>query len=322
MRRESLRVSPAHRAELRRAIDGGGTVSRRSVLGAIGLALGVPALGAASAGYAMRVEPRLVEATATRVALARLPASLSGLRIVHMSDLHSGPYVEAAHIRQAVRVANSLSPDLVVITGDFVYHTIARLGECAQELARLTPRVGTVAVLGNHDVWTAPAAVYEALRSAGITPLADAKVAVESGATRLWLLGIEDRGYSGYAGGSPAVFARHWQTGLGAVERMLADVSPEEPRLLLVHNPDFCEMLTPGQVDLALCGHTHGGQVRLPLIGSPIVPSNYGQKYALGLVQGPACPVYVTRGIGVTPPAVRFGCRPEVALLTLQGGNP
>jgi uncharacterized protein len=84
-----------------------------------------------------------------------------------------------------------------------------------------------------------------------------------------------------------------------------------------VHNPDFCEMLAPGQVDLALCGHTHGGQVRLPLVGSPIVPSNYGQKYALGLVQGPGCPVYVTRGIGVTPPPLRFGCRPEVSLITL-----
>jgi predicted MPP superfamily phosphohydrolase len=99
---------------------------------------------------------------------------------------------------------------------------------------------------------------------------------------------------------------------------MLKDVPVDEPRLLLVHNPDFTEMLPEGRIDLALCGHTHGGQVRVPFLGAPVVPSFFGNKYASGLVQGPKTQVYVNRGIGLIAPPVRLNCRPEVTLLRLR----
>ena len=85
-----------------------------------------------------------------------------------------------------------------------------------------------------------------------------------------------------------------------------------------MHNPDFTEMLPEGRIDLILCGHTHGGQVRLPFIGAPVVPSCFGQKYASGLVHGPGTLVYVNRGLGLIAPPVRFLCRPEITLLRLR----
>jgi len=89
---------------------------------------------------------------------------------------------------------------------------------------------------------------------------------------------------------------------------------------LLVHNPDFTEMLPEGRIDLVLCGHTHGGQVRVPLLGPPVVPSCFGQKYASGLVAGPRTIVYVNRGIGLIPPPIRFNCRPEITMFRLTTG--
>jgi predicted MPP superfamily phosphohydrolase len=94
------------------------------------------------------------------------------------------------------------------------------------------------------------------------------------------------------------------------------------PRLLLSHNPDAAEdprfLRARHRVDLMLSGHTHGGQVRLPVVGAPVIPSKYGQKYAAGLVQGPRCPVYVSRGLGLSGLPVRFGVPPEIVLFELQ----
>ena len=89
------------------------------------------------------------------------------------------------------------------------------------------------------------------------------------------------------------------------------------PLLLLSHNPDFVETIRDRRVGLVLSGHTHGGQIVLPGYGAPVVPSRYGQKYLYGLVQGPCCRVFVTRGVGTVTPPVRFHCRPEVVLITL-----
>ena len=89
------------------------------------------------------------------------------------------------------------------------------------------------------------------------------------------------------------------------------------PFFLLSHNPDFVETIRDRRVGLVLSGHTHGGQIVLPGYGAPIVPSRYGQKYLYGLVQGPCCQVFVTRGVGTVTPPVRFLCRPEVVLITL-----
>ncbi|MEA3309658.1 MAG: hypothetical protein U9Q70_09135, partial [Chloroflexota bacterium] len=188
-----------------------------------------------------------------------------------------------------------------------------------EALAALRPRYGSYAVLGNHDVWTDADFIAAQLERAGITVLRDARARLELNGAPLWLLGIEDRGYSGMSRwgqrGNFTVFRNQWQSAHVALRDLLSATPPSEPRVLLVHNPDLTEMLPPVRVDLALCGHTHGGQVRIPLVGAPLVPSCFGQKFVGGLVQGTQTQVYVSRGVGSISPAVRFNCRPEVTVL-------
>jgi uncharacterized protein len=97
----------------------------------------------------------------------------------------------------------------------------------------------------------------------------------------------------------------------------LGDATERDAVLLLSHNPNFVETIRDARVGLVLSGHTHGGQVTVPGFGAPIVPSRYGQKYLYGLVQGPCCRVFVTRGVGTISPPVRLLCRPEAVLITL-----
>jgi predicted MPP superfamily phosphohydrolase len=172
-------------------------------------------------------------------------------------------------------------------------------------------------VLGNHDIWTDPDTVATSLTEAGIVVLRNERRALEVGGTRLWLLGIEDTGYTGFLGSPLGDFRAMWQKATAALTSLLKGVPDAEPRLLLVHNPDFTEMLPEGRIDLGLCGHTHGGQVCLPFIGAPVLPSCFGQKYTSGLVRGPGTLVYVNRGIGLISPPVRLNCRPEITILRL-----
>jgi hypothetical protein len=293
-------------------------MSRRAFLRATGTLIAgaaVSALGGAL--YATRAEPDWIEVTDVPLPLPGLPEALLGLTIVHLSDFHAGPYVSAADVRRSVKRANTLAADVLVLTGDFVYQS-ARYGAfCAQELAALRSRYGILAVLGNHDIWNGADELAANLDRAGIRVLRNEAVSLIIAGTELWLVGLEDTGYAGTDFGD---FQEAWQGVPAGLDQLLAGMPAGAPRILLVHTPDFCEMLPEGHVDLVLSGHTHGGQVSVPFLGPPIVPSCFGQKYAAGLVAGPRAPVYVNRGIGLIPPPVRLNCRPEVTRLRLVVG--
>ena len=265
--------------------------------------------------YATQAEPSWIEVVKQDVRLSALPAALDGFTIAQLSDFHRGPYVSAEHIRHSVDLANGLEADLIVLTGDYVHRSERYSASCAQALASLRAKHGVFAVLGNHDIWAGAGEVAARLSGAGIVLLRNATHALDVEDARLWLLGVEDAGYSGHSFGS---FRARWNRAAYELALMLETLPADEARLLLVHNPDFTEMLPEGRVDLALCGHTHGGQVRIPFFGAPVVPSSFGQKYVGGLVEGPRTLVYVNRGIGLSPPAVRFNCRPEVTMITLR----
>jgi hypothetical protein len=264
--------------------------------------------------YATQIEPHWIEVTHPDVHPPLLPAPLDGLTIAQLSDLHLGPHVTADDVRRSVELTNRQQADLVVLTGDFVYQSARYSEACARELASLRAPHGTYAVLGNHDVWTDADEVAGHLSDAGIAVLRDSRLSVDIGGAHLWLLGIED---TGHTGGRFEDFRALWQASADRLDGLLEGIPTEDARLLLVHNPDFTEMLPAERIDLALCGHTHGGQVRLPLLGPPLVPSCFGQTYAAGLVDGPHTRVYVNRGIGLISPAVRFNCRPEITVLRL-----
>jgi len=286
------------------AMKGTHALSRRQFLRlALGLPLGAAMVAAGGVGYAYGLEPDWLAVERVTVHVPGLPPALDGLRIAHLSDLHWGPYTAQREVRAAVEKANALAPDLIALTGDYVLYSADHARPCAHELAALRAPLGVYAVPGNHDYWTDIEVVTAQLRAAGLSLLRNAAHRLEVNGAALWLAGVDD------------VWERHHD-----LEATLVSVPLDEPVLLLVHEPDFADEVVraPHRLVLQLSGHSHGGQVNLPLLGRPILPW-LGQRYPAGLqaVPGSALQVYTNRGIGVTAPPLRFNCRPEVTLLTL-----
>ena len=242
-----------------------------------------------------------------------LPAAFDGLRVALLSDTHHGPFVPLAYLADVVDLANEQRPDVVLLGGDYVQRRRAAFLHLGIDhrryiapgigvLADLRAPLGRFAVLGNHDYVTDAALTRRALRDAGFTDLTNAGVWLERpGGARMRFAGVDD-----------------CRRGRPRLRQALGDLRAGGACLLLTHNPDYIERIRDARVDLVLSGHTHGGQVVLPFVGAPVVPSRYGQKYRAGLVQGPRARVFVTTGVGTIGPPVRFRCPPEVALITLR----
>jgi predicted MPP superfamily phosphohydrolase len=279
------------------------------------LGYGLKAVGAAAGavlGYALVVEPRRFKVSQREVTIRGLPQALDGLRLVQLTDIHHGPWLSLDYVRAVVAAANELNPDLVCLTGDYVHHSAAYIEPVVEGLAGLRPRIATVAVLGNHDWWEDATRMRRAFARTDIVLLDNTRRVLtprrrleSEAAVGLAVCGVGDlwEDHPDYAAA-------------------LSGLPEGMPRLLLSHNPDVAE--EPGlvhggwRVDLMLSGHTHGGQIALPGLGTPITSSRYGQKYVRGLVEGPCCRVFVCPGIGVSGLPLRFGVPPEIAVLVLR----
>lgn len=292
--------------------------SRRQFL-AVGARRAVVVSAALAGGYAFAAEPRWFDVTRRRFTVRGLPSSLDGFTIAQLTDIHHGPWTSLAGVRAVVDATNALGVDLVALTGDYVHQSAAYIRPVIGELSRLRGRVGVVATLGNHDWWEDGWETIRALGDAGIPLVDNGRMFVTPDRFLLRALPAS----SGIQGLCVAGVGDLWE-GSPDYDAALGGVPGHVPRVLLSHNPDVAEerkFLAAGfRVDLMLSGHTHGGQVRLPGLGTPMIPSRYGQKYASGLVQGPACPVYVCRGIGTTIMPLRLGVRPEIAVIELKVG--
>jgi predicted MPP superfamily phosphohydrolase len=250
------------------------------------------------------VEPSLLRVRRAEIPLQRWPRPL---RIVALADIHAGsPWNWTGNLRRVVARANAERPDLVVLLGDYVTQGV--LGgrfippeETAPVLAQLRAPLGVFAVLGNHDGWLDASRVRRALEASGIPVLENEARPVGEGAGRFWVAGLADA----------------W-TGDPSIKGALARVPENEPVLLLTHNPDVFPQV-PARVELTLAGHTHGGQVRLPFLGPPLVPSVYGRRYAAGLVREDGRWLFVTTGIGTSIVPVRLGVPPEISVLDIAG---
>lgn len=248
------------------------------------------------------LEAKWLRVTRATVGVPNLPRTFEGTRVAFLSDVHHGPYVPRSYVRHVVATANALDPDLVLLGGDYSHHGTRFVAPAHEELGNLRAPMGRFAVLGNHDHWDGLAESIAGLRASGISLLRNAGAWVEKGGDRIRIGGVGDL----------------W-CDTQDVDGALGDATGRDAAILLSHNPDLAETLRDRRVGLILSGHTHGGQVVLPFFGAPRVPSRYGQKYLNGLVQGPACRVFVSRGAGTITPPVRLFCRPEVVLLTLTG---
>jgi hypothetical protein len=249
--------------------------------------------------YAWDVEPWWLALERVTLAITGLPPALEGLTIAQLSDLHWSKDVREGHIAKAVDVALEAQPDLIVLTGDYVTHSAYSIADCARELARLSAPHGVYAILGNHDYWTDARVVRAGLETVGLPVLLNANVRIPVGDAHLWLAGVDD------------VWERR-----ADLERALAGIPSGATTILLAHEPDYADQVTGRGVALQLSGHSHGGQVRLPLFGSPVLPM-WGRKYPYGLRRVADMWLYTNRGVGLIQPALRLNCRPEVTLIQL-----
>jgi uncharacterized protein len=261
--------------------------------------------GAGLLGWAVIVEPGRLVVRETRVLSAGWPRDRPPLRIAVLTDLHVGSFRNGLdRLDEVVARTNAQKPDLVVILGDFVIHDVL-LGRfvppeaTAARLAGLRAPYGVVAVLGNHDWWLDGQRVRDDLERAGIRVLENDAMPITDGSRRFWVAGLADL----------------WTRPV-SIPRALARVPADEPVLLLTHSPDVFPDVPP-RVALTLAGHTHGGQVALPIVGRPIVPSRYGQRYAYGLVVEDGRALFVSPGIGTSLLPVRFRVPPEISVVTL-----
>ncbi len=263
------------------------------------------ALIAGAGVWAFWWEPGRLVVHETTLSIEGWSEANRGLRVVLVSDLHVGsPRNGVGSLRRVVRRINEAEPDLVLLAGDIVISGIpgGRFVDpetIARELAALRPRIGKFAVLGNHDRWLDPDRVAAALGEAGFEVLEDSATLVEGGGAAFWLGGVSD----------------FW-TGRHDLEGTIAQVTGDEPLVLFTHNPDIFPRV-PARVALTLAGHTHGGQVLLPLLGRLLVPSRYGERFAAGHVVEDGRHLFVTTGVGTSRLGVRFRVPPEIVLVEL-----
>lgn len=268
-------------------------------------------LAAASGGaYARYVEPYWPVVEFLPMDLRNLAPSCVGLRVIQVSDLHLHHSVPVEYLRSQLERCTALSPDLILLTGDYVTRADPRyVAQLGSVLCTLRAPLGIFAVLGNHDCGAHDADprlaseqlaryVQKALIDCGVTVLRNEMQTLAIGGASIQIVGVDDL----------------W-SGFSDPDRAFAEVDPALPVITLAHNPDSIDDLRDQPCDWILCGHTHGGQVRIPFVGAPRLPVR-NRQYDAGLFEVGDKRLYVSRGLGHVFP-IRFNCRPEITVFTL-----
>ena len=267
----------------------------------------MPVVGLCLGGWTFYYEPSSLVLRRYELTLAEWPHELDGVEIALLSDLHVGsPYYGLDKLEEVVRRVNASEPDLVLLAGDYVVDGVSGgrfvpPEDIASVLAELDAPLGVFAVLGNHDWWLDGPRVRRAFENVGVRVLDDEAVRVSG----FWIVGLGD-----------------WMEAPPDIVKALASINGERgdaaPVVAFTHNPDVFPKIPP-RVTLTLAGHTHGGQVRFPFLGTPIVPSRYGARYAHGHIVENGRHLFVTSGLGTSIIPARFRVPPEIALLRLSG---
>ena len=256
-------------------------------------------------GWAFWLEPASLRNETYRLSIPHWPSSCSAFRVALLSDLHIGsPFNGLEKLKQVVHLTNAAKPALVLLGGDYVIHgvgggTFVEPEPVAEQLAELQAPLGVYAVLGNHDWWYNAARVRQAFEQHNITVLENQAAEIHFKDCHFWLVGIGDFSER-----------RH------QIERSLAAIPPGQAVIVLTHNPDLFPNIPP-QVNLTLAGHTHGGQVYLPIFGRLVLPSQYGQRYAIGHIVEHRRHLFVPPGLGTSILPIRFLVPPEVTILDI-----
>ena len=237
-----------------------------------------------------------------RIWLDALPTAFGGLRIVQISDIHHGLFLPKEWLSRAVQQANRLNPDIIALTGDFVTYSRRNIGPAAEVLGRLRARYGVYAVLGNHDFRVDAEAITLALRRQHIDVLRNRHIALGFGGASLYLAGVDDYGYG------------------ADLRRAVRGIPRDAATILLAHNPRIIHLASRNGVSLILAGHTHGGQVNIPLLGTVYGRSPERLRYKIGWDRLGATQIYVSRGLGTIVLPWRLRCPAEITHLELLQG--
>ena len=287
-----------------------------------GAATGTPAKGAPDPSRRRFVQTGLTALAATPVLISGYGAahesagcrieevslSLGGarpfdppLRVVQVSDIHSGLFMTPARMRHCAEAVQRLQPDLFVLTGDFISNSLAYLAPCVREMARVRSRFGSFAVLGNHEHWYGePEEVIAVLHAGGIPVLHNSHRIVETDRGPVALVGIDDLRF-----GKPNL------------DQALVGLDRAIPTILLSHRPDIFPRAAARNIPLTLSGHFHGGQVKISLLGVDFSLAHLLTPYPEGLYQIERSHLYVNRGLGTTGTPVRLNAPPEITLFHL-----
>ena len=265
-------------------------------------------VGLSLAIWAFWLEPASLRVSDYHLKIPNWPEACAPLRVAVLADLHVGsPFNDINNLRRIVEETQHSKPDLILLPGDFVIDdvfggTFVAPEAAAKILGNLDAALGMYAVLGNHDWWLDPERVQTSLEAENISVMEDRSVKVIHGECVFYLVGLSD----------------YWE-GPHDVKKALSSVPDDTAVLLFIHNPDVFPEL-PDQVTLTIAGHTHGGQVYVPWIGRPVVPSRFEERFAQGHVVENGRHLFVSSGIGTSIMPVRFLVPPEISLLVLGHG--
>lgn len=255
--------------------------------------------------WSVFIEPGRLIIHQETIRIDNWPPELSGLRVAVISDIHAGSwFIDDKKLRLIVERTNQLQPDLIVVAGDYMVSNTWHGKRVEPEvigavLKDFRASLGVYSVLGNHDWWYSGQKVRRGLEANGIRVLDDEVVEFKWRDSSFWLVGLADL----------------W-TRPQNISQTIAKVPQGKPVIALTHNPDIFPRLPPS-VQLLLAGHTHGGQVNFPLIGRPVEPSDFGQRYGAGHVFENGHHLFTTTGIGTSILPLRFRVPPEIVLLTI-----
>jgi len=274
-------------------------VNRRDFLKGL-VATPLVAVSAASA-YATLIEPYHYLISEHDIFIRDLPERFEGFRITHITDVHHSKILGIDEIRRAVSLAQQTKPDMFALTGDYTTSFRRFIEPCAEALSSLNAPEGVWAVLGNHDHYTDPELTTWALKRNHISVLTNTNTMLTRGPDRIQLAGVDDFTWA----------AADWSSAYRGLDGKV-------PSILLAHQPAVLDFDETNRVSLILSGHTHGGQIDLPLLGAPARFGTKDLRYARGLFRRGETQLYVSAGTGVIGLPVRLGVRPEIAVLRLQ----
>lgn len=248
----------------------------------------------------MYLETRWIKTNEIDIKSPDIPPSFENKTIVFVSDIHHGPYLSKRRVGKLVSRINKLSAEIILFGGDYVQRNPKYIEPFFQEVKDLKAKVGIYGVLGNHDHWEDADLTRELMTTCGIKICDNESFWVHQKSDSIKIGGVGDL----------------WED-VQSVKNTTHDLSPTDFCVLISHNPDYFEQMNSSLIDLAVAGHTHGGQVTFFGKSAPVLPIVNGEKYRYGLKTKGDTFLYITSGVGTVTPPVRFFCRPEIVVFKL-----